>query len=379
MNSKFTQHGGVIPDGCNPIYSSGRQEQKFGVFRGHVKDVVYPDDKDRNLSGGLEYIVTVLGQDYYGVRDITLGGGIFNGGVRVRAVDEAPKPLGVRPGGYEQERDGEFVWVLFIGGNTDFPMIIGSDHHPRDIENEQRPPLTKADGLVCGFEYNGVYFKIDKDSNFTIEHLGRKNAIAATVAAVYGTPMNIPPVIANPEAVILPFGPTKFKFAGNGDVEFVISETPEFSLKFIKASQKWDLKAGLGLSLTFDGTGDEFKAVTASGAEISASLANGIKLSDPTGTSLSMKAGAVEMAGTLGKLKLSGGKVGMGSPAAEVVDLLEQTITQMDSLLTALQAETHIGNLGYPTSPPVNLASYTAIQGLLAAVKLLVTSIKGGV
>lgn len=36
--------------------------------------------------------------------------------------------------------------------------------------------------------------------------------------------------------------------------------------------------------------------------------------------------------------------------------------TFMDNLLEQLQEETHIGNLGYPTSPPVNAPAYAALQ-----------------
>lgn len=397
---KFTSNGGVIPDGSNPIYSmdrTGAQEKKFGIYRGIIKDVIHPEDK-RNVSGHLEYAVTVLGQEYTGVQDFALGGGIFNSGRRVRRPSSAPTPLSVAPGGYEEGRDGEAVWVLFIGGDVDFPIIIGSDNHPRATENKQRPIPTKADGTLLDFEFNGIQFKVDKESNFTIEHLGRKNSLAATGAALSGLPLNVPGIVENPEAILLPLGPTKINFSGNGDIEFLINETPEFTLKFVKADSKWVLKAGLGLSFTFDGLSDSYEMTTATGTTVSIdgltdtitaeaafgdiveiSAANGIQASTPTGTSLSMKAGAVEIDGTAGKLKLSGAQVGLGGPSGELVDLLDQSLAQVDAMLIQLQLETHTGNFGYPTSPPLNAAAYAAIQALVATIKTLVISIKGGI
>jgi len=90
-------------------------------------------------------------------------------------------------------------------------------------------------------------------------------------------------------------------------------------------------------------------------------------------------AGDLTLEGSLGKLKLGKGKVGLGGPAAEIVDSVIQLMTQLDALLTGLQAETHIGNLGYPSSPPLNVAAYIGVQVQINVLKSLLTTIKGGV
>jgi hypothetical protein len=60
---------------------------------------------------------------------------------------------------------------------------------------------------------------------------------------------------------------------------------------------------------------------------------------------------------------LSETKMQFGSKASAENMVLGQVFkTFMDNLLTALQAETHIGNLGYPTSTPINDPTYAALQ-----------------
>lgn len=60
---------------------------------------------------------------------------------------------------------------------------------------------------------------------------------------------------------------------------------------------------------------------------------------------------------------LSQTKMQFGSKTSSENMVLGKVFKQFaDNLLTALQAETHLGNLGFPTSPPVNAATYAALQ-----------------
>lgn len=90
-------------------------------------------------------------------------------------------------------------------------------------------------------------------------------------------------------------------------------------------------------------------------------------------------AGDMELEGSGGKLKLGKGKVGLGGPAAEIVDQIIRLLTHLDTLLTAMLAETHTGNLGYLTAPPTNVSDYIAAQVNIATVKSMLETIKGGV
>ena len=64
----------------------------------------------------------------------------------------------------------------------------------------------------------------------------------------------------------------------------------------------------------------------------------------------------------------SGATIGPGQTSAPV---------QYMQLLTALQTETHTGNLGYPTSPPMNLSAYAQVLGKVSQILGLLSSIKG--
>ncbi len=89
--------------------------------------------------------------------------------------------------------------------------------------------------------------------------------------------------------------------------------------------------------------------------------------------------GSVELNGSLGRLKLSKGKVGIGGPAAELLDLFDQTLDGLKDLATSMATETHLGNLGYNTSPPLNTADYIKFVATIIQIKTFLTTIKGGV
>ena len=90
-----------------------------------------------------------------------------------------------------------------------------------------------------------------------------------------------------------------------------------------------------------------------------------------------MSSGTVAVNGSEGKLNLSKGQVAMGGPAGELVEEVEKLLGELDKTLTALQSETHVGNLGYNTSPPVNLADYLAAQINVKAITAIIGLIKG--
>jgi hypothetical protein len=114
-------------------------------------------------------------------------------------------------------------------------------------------------------------------------------------------------------------------------------------------------------------------------AEFSMSNTGDIDLKNKAANVKMAATGTLTAEGAGGKLKLDKGMVGLGSSAAELVEQVSALAKSVDDLLTALQAETHTGNLGYPTSPPVNLADYVKVQVEVKATQQLVDSIKGGV
>ena len=79
-----------------------------------------------------------------------------------------------------------------------------------------------------------------------------------------------------------------------------------------------------------------------------------------------------------GSLKLSGGKVALGGASAELLDLFSQVLKEMDTLLTNMGAEKHIGNMGVPTTlAPDAVANYKTSQAALQAIAQQLEGIKG--
>lgn len=76
-------------------------------------------------------------------------------------------------------------------------------------------------------------------------------------------------------------------------------------------------------------------------------------------------------------LNLSSGKVALGGPTAELLDLFDQTLQKFDATLTQIQALTVLGNLGFPTSPPINAAAFATTQVEVATIKATLGTIKG--
>lgn len=64
------------------------------------------------------------------------------------------------------------------------------------------------------------------------------------------------------------------------------------------------------------------------------------------------------------------------------IALLQETINsleQLSELLSELSEENHIGNLGAPTSAPLNFTAYLGIKGIVDGIKAAIESIKGSV
>jgi len=310
--------------------SGNRHYRQFGFYPGDVKTVIYADDKE-NISGDVEYVVNILGQLYYGVRDIRSSGGIYNSHVRVRKgvdhtkygarIPSIPKENSAFP----EDQDGEAVWCLFIEGNGDFPIIVGSRFHLRREDNPDFKKATKANGMFERYEYNGMEFLIDKDGNFTVGQVGLKDSNSQF------------PIVLNPEA-LAPVA-SKVTFGKNGDLTLSINGA-QLSMTFTKATNKCELTAGAGAKIVLDGTGDSITCQTATGS----------------------------------KIKLGAAKVGLGGPGGEVVDLLAQVTDQLIDVATKLS--TTMGNLGFPIS---TAADFTAIINKMVPIKTKIASIKGGI
>lgn len=96
------------------------------------------------------------------------------------------------------------------------------------------------------------------------------------------------------------------------------------------------------------------------------------------GFSVTASIGDIEMVGSgNAAMKLSTGKVAIGGSTAELLDLFDQTLAQIDMILTNIQALTVVANLGFPTSPPVNTPAFLANSVQINLIKTMLATIKG--
>lgn len=167
--SKYSRDGGVVSSKLPMSQrNSGDHRSMFGVYRGVVLRSIYPDEPESVSKARMEYVIRVRGQNYPNAMNLKMGGGIYNTSERVRKGIEKSFSGKIDDTQYDENLDGEHVFVMFIQGNGDIPLIIGSDTHSR-----QKKVLKKADGLVDINEFNGLEVRVDKDSNYTVKHVGR--------------------------------------------------------------------------------------------------------------------------------------------------------------------------------------------------------------
>ena len=220
------EDGSVVPSGV-PISKKGRPSEEhrsmFGLFRGVVIRTVYPDES--STGERIEYIVKVGGQKYPNaitMKDLA-GGAIFN--FRETILKESEKSFSKEfsDATYDENLDGEIIYVLFLEGHGNVPIIVGTETHPK------RPAykaFKKDDGRFDHQEFNGIEFSVDKDSNYTIKHVGRKDP--------EGKVLN--------EAAV----GSQVKLFGNGDYEinpYGTDGTADLRAKFTKADKKFELYA----------------------------------------------------------------------------------------------------------------------------------------
>lgn len=229
------------PDG-SPISSSVPVGEKrknehntlFGIFRGTILRPIYPDDPKNKNKERIEYEVKVRGQVFSNAIEMKIGGGKFNYSERVRKATEVSSSGQLNQGTYDELLDGESVYVAFLEGYGNHPLIIGGAEHPQFGKYKK---FKKADGLFDISEFNGVEIGVDKDANYTITHKGLKDPKGK---------------IANEKAV-----GAFIKLFGSGNIEFNAAKTADdkdLKMTFDKAGKKFEIKAQDNIA-TFDDTG----------------------------------------------------------------------------------------------------------------------------
>lgn len=222
---KYHPDGAPVPAGI-PVGMRARDHhyKLFGVYKGIIMRALYPDDPNNHSRDRMEYVVRVGGQEYPNAVNLREAGGIYNYNERIRKGAERDINNTRSTESRSQNLDGEAVYVMFVDGHGDFPVIIGALQHPLQTQYKK---FTATSGLFDIEEFNGVEISIDKDSNYLIRHAGRKNPNGE---------------IQNSDAV----GAFIKLFGSSGDIEFNThgtAGTADLRAKFNKSTKKFELYA----------------------------------------------------------------------------------------------------------------------------------------
>lgn len=327
------------------------------------------------------------------------------------ASGELPKPFNkqlLQP----KVSNGDTVIVVFIMGDVHRPKIIAMLPHnqsgPNGLCPDPRP--TADDGDCAKVRFGGMSMLLDKAGNLSIYNTQSLDEVMT--GQVIPTPKTISIDLTDSlgEHTVTTFdGATgNLTYEGsngtqmtvdneNDEIDLLCSFGDELSISAadgIQASTpanggtslsmkngQVDITAGQGVSITamggpFDITVEGDYDITSSGGAVNIEAQGGdVSVQSDTGdVSVQASAGAVKLVGSGGaELNLTGAQVALGSPAAEVVDLLSQTVDMLTNIATDLSTTTAAG-FGAPIS---SVAAFAALIPQIAAIKALVTSIKG--
>lgn len=297
----------------------------FSVYRCMITNVIYTDSPENVTKNSKNpqviYEAVVLGGFKEGqlIDNIRLSsnlGGDLNYSERI--LKKTTKRLKVDP---LSSHDGDIVFVVFLQGDSSFPIIIGTGTNHQDTT---KTGATKSDGPRMVQEYNGIKVEVTKNGDMTLTRKGGS------------------------------FNSTENTFTTDEAGEKVKVELEGEKTTFTYES---------GLVVDVDGANDKMDITTAGGAKMSVDGTSGtIELQD-NGT---------------GKVKITGDKIAIGASSAE---LLQQISDQLEKIIDWANntgaVHTHIGNLGYSTAPPTQASAYTQLGTDLNTIKGLVDGIKG--
>lgn len=320
----------------------------FGIYKAILTNVRYVDDSKNMYSktstpqvvyDGVLIGSKAEGQAISNIKDgIGQTGEVSNFGESIYRV--CSKPFTGSNAVPLNKQDGAIVYVAFIYGNPSFPVIVGRDKSALD---RIMTGATKAEGPRKRWQYNGLFFEINKLGELIVRKKGGK--------------------YSEQDGIYLPNetgNEVFFKWSSN-KLELNIGSE---AIKEVRdgVAELVTLQFKSGLSVTYDGKNDAVSIVTKGGARASVDGKTGtIQLKD----------------NSTGALKLANGKVAIGASSAELLQQISDSLQALITLTTSMSTETHLGNLGYPTAPPTNAADYLSAKASFTSLKGLIDGIKG--
>lgn len=272
-------------------------------------------------------------------------------------------------------KNGTLVYIDFRDGSFDKPYISGCIPHPKKVGAK------KADGIRMKGEFRGFNWNIDKDGNVLLVVQGaktpagkdQKKDVDFSIIHQTGALCNVDK--DGSINLVGSDGGYMFLNADKGEASIVSVDGHLLSM----ASKGVTLATGDGktsLTMTADGvqmiTGGDMNLQPAGNFSVSSGA---VTLTDSLMGTIKIKSGGIKITDlAMGSLNIKNGMVALGGPAAELLDLFDQLLTALSTLMTSLSSSAATAG-PFPVLPPIALAtapatvSITLIQTLLALIK----------
>jgi hypothetical protein len=326
---------GDVTSSASVVEGAPKSNTLRGVFtlvRGQIKAVFTADDPKNNEGGKGRYtLYDVLTYDQSGSTELIrrcrmlqpgFGGG-FTNFFEIVPTDPGPDLAGKEA---SELKRGTHVLVAFISGNKQAGIILGALPHPSEVATKTRPKKKNATHLEG--EFQGFNFKIENDGSMTLTMGGPKTDL--------GVPMD-PSV-----------GPTVLKVDKTGSINIETNQQQKFTIDRVKKQitcqnglTKWVMSQTGG---KIEITGQELTVKTTKDVKVEAMGKATVKALQDV---LISSATAIKLA--------------RGGAAPEPFVLGNQFKILMTELLGAIAGITSIGNLGAPTTPPLNAPQFLAM------------------
>lgn len=260
-------------------------------------------------------------------------------------------------------QNGNIVLLLCLDGASNKAIVIGGFPHP-----DRDTTLIDTQPRLTG-EYNGINIAVNPDGSASLTFNGATDNEGKVIDSSQNA--TTAQIQKDGSIVILTASGSMFNMTKNGSIQALTSNGNTVFLNDganeISINQKDGSIVGLnstGVTIS-DATGAQVATINGSTIQLTSGGTINEQSAGHTITSGSVNitgSGGVKIKDQLGgELHLQNGMVALGSPAAELLDLFNQTLTQIQSITVP----TAVG----PSGPPLNLAAFTAIQAQLALIK----------
>lgn len=313
-------HGGVLPTSI-PTAKVKSVSDEFAsnntIYEAQIQKVYATDDPENKFQKATFTVCDVVLYKANGSTETIKNcrlmqptwGGSPNNFLETLQVDPGPKASSFK--NPRAEKRSNFVLLAFINGRKDYGVILGGLPHTSPTAKKRRPPKSK--GVYLEAEFQGLNWKINNDGSFEMTFNGPRDDKGELVGKD---------------------GPTTMKIDTKGNIQISTNNKQTFSID----REKQTISVDCGpTQFVMDGKADKITAKS------------------KTVETLGSKSNRVHG----GKVKIS--KSATSEPTEPFV-LGNVFKEMMDKLLTAIANNQHVGNLGVPTPPPVNMAEFMNLK-----------------